>query len=91
MEKGFTNQCIRDADEMASKPQTLLISGEYKLPEGVYLLLGFSSVDESLLRPHTGLGAEDAVRLLQQYMHTVQEEGVSKVQYKRYIRGTHFS
>ncbi|XP_046974149.1 uncharacterized protein LOC124540537 [Vanessa cardui] len=45
--------------------------GEYKLPEGVYLLLGFSAVDEALLRPHTGLGAEDAVRLLQQYLHIV--------------------
>ncbi|XP_045527051.1 uncharacterized protein LOC123715790 isoform X2 [Pieris brassicae] len=48
--------------------------GEYRLPEGVYLLLGFSSVDESLLRPHTGLGAEDAVRLLQQYMHHVTRD-----------------
>ncbi|XP_069362610.1 uncharacterized protein [Maniola hyperantus] len=45
--------------------------GEYKLPEGVYLLLGFSAVDEALLRPHTGLGAEDAVRLLQQYLRIV--------------------
>ncbi|XP_050685108.1 uncharacterized protein LOC126979695 [Leptidea sinapis] len=48
--------------------------GEYKLPEGVYLLLGFSSVDESLLRPHTGLGAEDAVRLLQQYMYNIYRD-----------------
>lgn len=51
-------------------------SGEYKLPEGVYLLLGFSAVDEALLRPHTGLGAEDAVRLLQQYLHNVSHDGV---------------
>ncbi|XP_037876747.1 uncharacterized protein LOC101736650 isoform X2 [Bombyx mori] len=48
--------------------------GEYKLPEGVYLLLGFSAVDEALLRPHTGLGAEDAVRLLQQYLYTIHDE-----------------
>ncbi|KAJ0171122.1 hypothetical protein K1T71_013321 [Dendrolimus kikuchii] len=51
--------------------------GEYKLPEGVYLLLGFSAVDEALLRPHTGLGAEDAVRLLQQYLYTVYSEGTN--------------
>ncbi|KAL0859511.1 hypothetical protein ABMA27_010667 [Loxostege sticticalis] len=51
--------------------------GEYKLPEGVYLLLGFSAVDEALLRPHTGLGAEDAVRLLQQYLYTVHNEGTN--------------
>lgn len=54
------------------------LPGEYKLPEGVYLLLGFSAVDEALLRPHTGLGAEDAVRLLQQYLYTVHTEGVSQ-------------
>lgn len=53
--------------------------GEYKLPEGVYLLLGFSAVDEALLRPHTGLGAEDAVRLLQQYLHSVSREGVRDI------------
>ncbi|XP_063834849.1 uncharacterized protein LOC135084037 [Ostrinia nubilalis] len=51
--------------------------GEYKLPEGVYLLLGFSAVDEALLRPHTGLGAEDAVRLLQQYLYTVHNDGTN--------------
>ncbi|KAG7296966.1 hypothetical protein JYU34_019881 [Plutella xylostella] len=51
--------------------------GEYKLPEGVYLLLGFSSVDEALLRPHTGLGAEDAVRLLQQYMYGLHDQGTN--------------
>lgn len=39
-------------------------------------MLGFSSVDEALLRPHTGLGAEDAVRLLQQYMNVVDNDGV---------------
>ncbi|XP_072945900.1 uncharacterized protein [Epargyreus clarus] len=51
--------------------------GEYKLPEGVYLLLGFSAVDEALLRPHTGLGAEDAVRLLQQYLYSVHGDGTN--------------
>ncbi|KAL4712576.1 hypothetical protein ACJJTC_007592 [Scirpophaga incertulas] len=51
--------------------------GEYKLPEGVYLLLGFSAVDEALLRPHTGLGAEDAVRLLQQYLYSVDRQGTN--------------
>lgn len=35
---------------------------------GVFLLLGYSSTDEALLRPHTNLGIQDAVRALQQYM-----------------------
>ncbi|GAB0094871.1 glial cell line-derived neurotrophic family receptor-like, isoform E [Sergentomyia squamirostris] len=42
--------------------------GEYSLPGGVFLLLGYSSTDEALLRPHTNLGIQDAVRALQQYM-----------------------
>jgi hypothetical protein len=42
--------------------------GEYTLPGGIYLLLGFSSTDEALLRPHTNLGVQDAVRALQQYI-----------------------
>lgn len=35
---------------------------------GVFLLLGYSSTDEALLRPHTNLGIQDAVRALQQYI-----------------------
>uniref|UniRef100_A0A336M9N2 CSON012400 protein n=1 Tax=Culicoides sonorensis TaxID=179676 RepID=A0A336M9N2_CULSO len=42
--------------------------GEYALPNGVFLLLGYSSTDEALLRPHTNLGIQDAVRALQQYV-----------------------
>jgi hypothetical protein len=42
--------------------------GEYKLPGGIFLLLGYSSTDEALLRPHTNLGVQDAVRALQQYI-----------------------
>lgn len=42
--------------------------GDYKLPGGVFLLLGYSSTDEALLRPHTNLGVQDAVRALQQYI-----------------------
>ncbi|XP_063703599.1 uncharacterized protein LOC134833266 [Culicoides brevitarsis] len=42
--------------------------GEYALPNGVFLLLGYSSTDEQLLRPHTNLGVQDAVRALQQYV-----------------------
>jgi hypothetical protein len=30
--------------------------------------LGYSSTDEALLRPHTNLGVQDAVRALQQYV-----------------------
>ncbi|XP_055524972.1 uncharacterized protein LOC129718325 isoform X2 [Wyeomyia smithii] len=42
--------------------------GEYSLPGGIFLLLGYSSTDEALLRPHTNLGIQDAVRALQQYV-----------------------
>lgn len=35
---------------------------------GIFLLLGYSSTDEALLRPHTNLGVQDAVRGLQQYV-----------------------
>jgi hypothetical protein len=35
---------------------------------GIFLLLGYSSTDEALLRPHTNLGVQDAVRALQQYV-----------------------
>ncbi|XP_058466077.1 uncharacterized protein LOC131439242 isoform X4 [Malaya genurostris] len=43
--------------------------GEYLLPAGgIFLLLGYSSTDEALLRPHTNLGVQDAVRALQQYV-----------------------
>lgn len=51
-------------------------TGEYSLAPGVYLLLGFSSQDEALLRPHTRLGLEDAVRILQEYMVSLAEDGV---------------
>lgn len=39
-----------------------------QLPGGIFLLLGYSSTDEALLRPHTNLGVQDAVRSLQQYI-----------------------
>ncbi|XP_053672128.1 uncharacterized protein LOC128722485 [Anopheles nili] len=42
--------------------------GEYVLPGGIFLMLGYSSTDEALLRPHTNLGVQDAVRALQQYV-----------------------
>ncbi|EDW49675.1 GM23197 [Drosophila sechellia] len=44
--------------------------GEYILPGGIFLLLGYSAADEALLRPHTNLGVQDAVRALQQYITT---------------------
>lgn len=40
----------------------------FKLLDGVFLLLGYSSADEAELRPHTNLGIQDAVRALQQYI-----------------------
>jgi hypothetical protein len=52
--------------------------GEYTLPGGIYLLLGFSSTDEALLRPHTNLGVQDAVRALQQYIVNYVNNQVSQ-------------
>lgn len=43
----------------------LLFAGDYALPRGVFLFLGYSATDEALLRPHTELGILDAVRALQ--------------------------
>lgn len=45
-----------------------LFNSILQLPGGVFLLLGYSSTDEALLRPHTNLGVQDAVRALQQYV-----------------------
>lgn len=36
---------------------------------GIYLLLGYSSIDEELLRAYTNLGIQDTVRAFQQYLH----------------------
>lgn len=36
---------------------------------GVFLLLGYSSTDEALLRPYTNLGVQDAIRGLQHYVN----------------------
>lgn len=44
---------------------------------GVFLLLGYSAADEALLRPHTNLGVQDAVRALQQYVTTYINNQVS--------------
>lgn len=40
-------------------------------------MLGYSSADEALLRPHTNLGVQDAVRALQQYVTTYIDNQVS--------------
>lgn len=38
------------------------------LSGGIFLLLGYSSIDESLLRSYTNLGIPDTVRAFQQYL-----------------------
>ncbi|KAJ6639425.1 GDNF family receptor alpha-like, partial [Pseudolycoriella hygida] len=43
--------------------------GEYSLPGGVFLMLGYSSTDEALLRPYTNLGVQDTIRGLQHYVN----------------------
>lgn len=45
-----------------------LLCATTRTTDGVFLLLGYSSTDEALLRPHTNLGIQDAVRALQQYV-----------------------
>ncbi|KAG4075847.1 hypothetical protein HA402_003673, partial [Bradysia odoriphaga] len=42
---------------------------EYSLPGGVFLMLGYSSTDEALLRPYTNLGVQDTIRGLQHYVN----------------------
>lgn len=44
---------------------------------GVFLMLGYSSTDEALLRPHTNLGVTDAVRSLHHYLHKHISNNVS--------------
>lgn len=44
---------------------------------GVFLMLGYSSADEALLRPHTNLGVQDAVRALQQYVSSYIDNQVN--------------
>ncbi|XP_021922539.1 uncharacterized protein LOC110831160 isoform X2 [Zootermopsis nevadensis] len=41
----------------------------YKLPQGVFLFLGYSETDEALLKPHSNLSIQDAVGSLQDFMH----------------------
>ncbi|PNF37375.1 hypothetical protein B7P43_G17199 [Cryptotermes secundus] len=40
----------------------------YKLPQGVFLFLGYSETDEALLKPHSNLSVQDAVVSLQDFM-----------------------
>lgn len=42
----------------------------------MFLLLGYSSQDETLLRPHTNLGVQDTVRVLQQYVNSHVDNNV---------------
>ncbi|XP_049807107.1 uncharacterized protein LOC126249498 [Schistocerca nitens] len=41
----------------------------HKLPQGVFLFLGYSEADEQLLRPHSNLTVRDAVASLEEFMH----------------------
>ena len=51
------------------------------MPQGVYLFLGYSEKDESLLKEVTGEGAEDALGAIQGLVsyHNVNANKVSKV------------
>lgn len=47
---------------------TPLFADAYKLPQGVFLFLGYSETDEALLKPHSNLTIHDAVGSLQDFM-----------------------
>jgi len=44
------------------------LADSYSLPHGVFLFLGYSEMDENLLRPHINLTIQDSVDALQQVM-----------------------
>lgn len=44
---------------------TLYFTGTYKLPQGVFLFLGYSEADEKLLSPLIKIQVEDAALSLQ--------------------------
>lgn len=54
---------------------------DYTLPQGVYLFLGYSEVDErELNRNHTVIVIQDVVRILQ---HIIEDEAVNGVRIHR--------
>lgn len=64
--QAFRGRCLcYSGNFICMRPQP----GEYVLPGGIYLLLGYSSIDEELLRAYTNLGIQDTVRAFQQYLH----------------------
>ena len=57
------------------------------MPQGVYLFLGYSEKDESLLKEVTGEGAEDALGAIQGLVsyHNVNANKVSANSYQRRV------
>lgn len=45
-----------------------LFSDHYSIPQGIFLFLGYSEADETLLKPHNNLSVIDAASTLQQIM-----------------------
>lgn len=43
--------------------------GFFVFSGGIFLLLGYSSMDEELLRAYTNLGIQDTIRAFQQYIY----------------------
>ena len=51
---------------------------DYSLPQGVYLFLGYSEVDErELNKNHTRISLTDVVRVLQKFVNEISVNGVS--------------
>lgn len=52
------------------------LPGEYSLPQGIFLFLGYSETDETLLKPHSNLTVHDAVSSLQEFLLQEADNGV---------------
>lgn len=48
---------------------------------GIFLLLGYSSMDEELLRAYTNLGIQDTIRAFQQYIYNHIDNQVCEMQF----------
>lgn len=65
---------VNDLNDIATKK----VSGfDTYFSGGVFLMLGYSSTDEALLRPYTNLGVQDTIRGLQYYVNKHIENQVN--------------
>lgn len=53
--------------------------GDYSLPQGIFLFLGYSEVDEQQLKNHTEIVVQDVVHALQEFISREAVNGVRKI------------